>query len=161
LPPQQKQVVQTALFAPESFLLVGTELLIAHRFERLPGPPRLVKEFPLLIAYLLQAGQLLFQFPPVAQQFRIAQQSEMNLDRGHPCAQPRSLLPEKFQPPGIHLLNQMPHPRHLLVSGAQPQLLLVFQAFTKMEYGLQWKMECHDLANVFERSLHPGNASNR
>ena len=48
-------------------------------------------------------------------------------------------------PASLHLFNQTPHPRHLLVGGAQPQLLLVLQALAKMQNSFEREMESHVL----------------
>jgi hypothetical protein len=51
----------------------------------------------------------------------------------------------EFPPPQVHLLDHVLRPRDLLIGSAQPQFLLVFHALAKMQHGLQWEMESHDL----------------
>src|SRR5271170_985946 len=43
----------------------------------------------------------------------------------------------------VRLFDPMLHSRHLLMGGAQPQLLLVLDALTEMQNGLQREMERH------------------
>jgi hypothetical protein len=62
-------------------LLVGIELLIPNRFQRLAHSPGLLKDFTLLVAQLLQPYQMGFELTPVAKKFFIALQLESQFRR--------------------------------------------------------------------------------
>jgi hypothetical protein len=144
-PPTKEQIIQTALFVPCRFFLIDAELPITHTFERLPGPPGPLKGLALLLAHLLQPGELLLKFSAMAQQGRIALQFESQLGRRGARAQFLKLLGVELFPAPVQMLDHMPHPCYPLVGGTQPQFLLVLDAFAKMQYGLKREMESHVL----------------
>lgn len=143
LPPHQKLIVEIALFAPSRLFFINSELPVAQRFQAFPRAARLPVEFALLVAQLLQPRQFALQFFPVALQFGFAQQIEPQLGGCDAAAEVTGFSRRKFLAARLHLFEQMPYARHLLVGGAQPQLLLTLDAFAEMKHRLERKLEGH------------------
>jgi len=120
------------LCAARYFFPVRHALLVANNFERLPRPPRKLKDFPLLIMKLLQSRQFVLEFVPVAQKLCLAQQAESQFRRRNPRAEFPALHRVDLAPVQVHLFQQMTDSRHLLVGRAQSQLLLMFEALPQM-----------------------------
>lgn len=55
--PQEKKIVELALFLPRAVALIFAELLVAQAFKRLTLSPRLPKDFLLLIAQRFEAQE--------------------------------------------------------------------------------------------------------
>lgn len=143
---QQKQVVQISLLPSPRTLRVLPELFLANSFQHFARLPGLAKNFPLLVARLLQPQQLLFEFPPVTQQVPVAFPIKTQLCSRKSRAQlpvPRLV---KFVAMQVQLFDQVAHPRHLLVRRPQLQFLLVLEAVAIMQNRLQRKAEWHGVS---------------
>jgi len=136
-PPQKKQVIQAALFAPPRFLFIDEDFLIANAGQHLARLLGLLKEFSLFLAGALRDGQVLLELAAVTLKLRVAVQSEAQFRGCRARSQFFKLRRVPLLPSLFRDLDQMPHPRHLLVRRAQPQFLLVLQAFAKMQHRLQ------------------------
>lgn len=143
LPPHQKLIVEIALFAPCGLFFIKSELPVAQRFQAFPRAARLPVDFALLVAQLLQPRQFALQLFLVTLQFGFAEQIEPQLGRCNAGTQIPGFSRRKFLAALLHLFEQMPHARHLLVGGAQPQLLLALDAFAEMKHRLERKLEGH------------------
>jgi hypothetical protein len=117
--PDKKKIIQISLLAPQGFFSILRCLFFAYRFERLPPPPRSLKDFPLLVAQPFENSQLLLDFFAVARHFCLLLQFKSQLCRGRSFTQLPGFSGGEFAAASVQMFDHPPHPSHALVSRAQ------------------------------------------
>ena len=134
------------------FALVSAKLPFSQAFERLALPPLLLEEFLLLVPQMLRMGKFALQFTAMLGESGLTKHDEAELGRSRSGLQLLQLRAANLLGPAIELIDQMPHSYHLLIGGAQTQLLLALQALPKMKDGLQGKTKRHISARQAQQS---------
>jgi hypothetical protein len=132
------------LFLASGFTLVEMKLGFAQSAQGFPPAPRLTKIPLLLIAQLLHPHQFGLQFTFAPHERRFSGPFKLQFCSGGTSLEIVGSLFPIVLFVRIQLLDHVPHPRHLLIGGAQTQFLLVLEALIEVQYGLQRKAKGHD-----------------
>src|SRR5258708_22532888 len=104
------------------------KLAVPQGLEGCALAPLMLEEFLLLVPQMLQMGEFAFQLATLLIESSLTEDAKAELGRGCSRFQLLQLCSVRLFDPVIELLDQMPHPQHLLGGGAQTQVLLVFHA---------------------------------
>jgi hypothetical protein len=141
--PQQKGIVDAALFAARCFALIQVKLSLAQAAEHFAPSPGLSEVSLLFVAQLLHARQFDVEFSALAVQSQFRGAFKFQFCAGCTGLKFAGLLYPVLLFLHIQLLDGITHTENLLVGGSQTQFLLVFEALIQMQHGLEGKMKGH------------------
>ena len=131
------------LFAPRGVAPIFVKLVVAQAFKRLALASRLLKEFLLLVAQVLQAHQFMLYRLPLLAKGHLAGKCETQFRAAGAGSDIVGLASLEVLQAGIELIEKMAGSRDLLVGGPQAEFVLVLDALPEMKHRLQRKLEGH------------------
>lgn len=140
---QEEEVVGLSLLAPGCIALVFAKLMVTQALEGFALPPCLLKDFLLLVPQSVQSLEFLLQSLPLLAESRGTREREAQFSAAGAAAEVLRLRSVELLQAAFDLLNQVTNPGAQLVGGAQPQFLLVFDAFAVMKDSLERKVKGH------------------